>query len=164
MSSSQTQSQSHSTQDAITAEITINAPAARVFEALTDPRQRVQWWGSEGRFQATEMESDLRIGGAWQMRGTSVAPGGKNHPFVLRGEYTQIDPPRLLEFTWQPDWPGEGRSMVRFDLVEQTAGVTAVKVTHFAFATPDSRNKYQGWPLLLAMLRKQSEAGSSSSR
>ena len=50
--------------DAIVQEILIKAPAELVFEALTNPAQRVQWWGAEARFQATKMESDLRPGGA----------------------------------------------------------------------------------------------------
>ncbi len=31
--------------DTIVKEININAPAARVFEALSDPSQRLKWWG-----------------------------------------------------------------------------------------------------------------------
>jgi len=53
---------SHVESDAIIKEIVIKAPAARIFEALADPAQRVKWWGTEGRFQATHMESDLRPG------------------------------------------------------------------------------------------------------
>ena len=34
--------------DAIVQEITIKASAERIFEALTNPDQRVKWWGSEG--------------------------------------------------------------------------------------------------------------------
>jgi uncharacterized protein YndB with AHSA1/START domain len=30
--------------DTIVQEITINAPAERVFEALVDPEQRIKWW------------------------------------------------------------------------------------------------------------------------
>jgi len=59
-----------SADDTIVQEITIEAPARRVFEALTDPEQRKEWWGSEGRFQTTLMESDLRVGGKWRMSGT----------------------------------------------------------------------------------------------
>ena len=50
--------------DTIVQEITINGSAERIFEALTNPGQRVRWWGAEGRFQTTHMESDLRLGGA----------------------------------------------------------------------------------------------------
>ena len=48
------------TGETIVQEITINAPASRVFEALTNPEQRKAWWGSAGRFQTTHMDSDLR--------------------------------------------------------------------------------------------------------
>jgi uncharacterized protein YndB with AHSA1/START domain len=69
-----------STSDTIVKEVTIKAPAARIFEALSNPEQRVKWWGAEGRFQTTHMESDLRPGGKWMMRG--VGMGGK--PFSGR--------------------------------------------------------------------------------
>jgi hypothetical protein len=59
--------------DAIVQEITIKAPAARVFEALTDPTQRMKWWGQEGRFETTNAESDLRLGGRWLMSGMGMA-------------------------------------------------------------------------------------------
>jgi uncharacterized protein YndB with AHSA1/START domain len=138
------------TASSIVKEITINAPAQRVFDALTDPKKRVQWWGSEGRFQATQMESDLRPGGQWNMRGTAIG----NHPFVVRGEYRAVDPPRILEFTWIADWhENEPGSIVRFELNEKS-GVTTVRLTHWGFASDKERETYQGWPLLLKMLQK----------
>ena len=48
--------------DTIVKEIIIKGSAERIFEALTNPDQRIKWWGAEGRFQTTEMESDLRPG------------------------------------------------------------------------------------------------------
>ena len=86
--------------NAIVKEITIKAPAERIFEALADPQLRMWWWGAEGRFQTTHMESDLHPGGKWIMRGIGV--GGR--PFRVAGEYRIIEPPRLLVFTWLPDW------------------------------------------------------------
>jgi uncharacterized protein YndB with AHSA1/START domain len=35
-------------QDAIISEIEINAPPERVFQALIDPKQVMQWWTSPG--------------------------------------------------------------------------------------------------------------------
>src|ERR1700733_9085004 len=87
------------TGDAIIKEILIHAPAERIFQALSDPSQRVKWWGAAGKFQATHMESDLRPGGAWLMRG--IGMGDK--PFILSGEYRAVERPRLLEFTWLDD-------------------------------------------------------------
>jgi uncharacterized protein YndB with AHSA1/START domain len=148
------------TRDAIVKEIVIRAPAERVFEALTDPQQRVQWWGAEGKFQATHMESDLRPGGVWLMRGTGN--GGK--PFTVRGEYRSIERPRLLEFTWLPDWEDDAPpTRIRFDL-EEKDGATTVRLTHSGFASERSREGYQGWPWLLALLRTHVEAELSGSR
>lgn len=84
--------------DVLVQEITINAPVDRVFEALTDPHERMKWWGSEGRFQVRQYESDLQPGGKWAMRGIGI--GGK--PFVVTGEYREIERPNLLVFTGFP--------------------------------------------------------------
>lgn len=138
------------TRDAIVAEITINASAERVFEALVDPRQRIQWWGLQGRFETTHMESDLRAGGAWEMRGKRMDGG----LFTLRGEYLRIERPRLLEFTFT-DWE-RAHSVVRFEL-EETSGVTNVRLVHSGFADTTAREKYQGWPSLLALLKAHAE-------
>lgn len=139
--------------DMIIKEIIINARVERVFEALINPEQRVTWWGVEGRFQVTHMESDLRLGGAWLMSGIGV--GGK--PFSVRGEYRSIERPRLLEFTWLADWHDESiPSLVRFDLQEK-GGVTTVRLTHSGLTSERSRENYKGWPGLLATLQKYAE-------
>lgn len=139
--------------DTIIQEIVIHARAQRIFQALTDPAQRIQWWGAEGRFQATQMESDLRPGGAWAMRGIGV--GGR--PFVVRGEYRQIESPRLLVFTWLPDWEEDAmETVVRFDLIENN-GVTTVRLTHSGLTSESSRLSHKGWPQILIWLQTYSE-------
>jgi uncharacterized protein YndB with AHSA1/START domain len=139
--------------DAIVAEITIKAPAARIFTALTDPVQRVAWWGLEGRFETKRMESDLRAGGHWLMSG--IGMGGK--PFEVRGVYRIIEPPRVLAFTWLPSWDEEAtETLVRFDLTER-GGVTIVRLTHSGFASEGSRMRHQGWPQILGWLKACAE-------
>jgi len=138
--------------ETIVQEITIAASANRIFEALTNPDQRKEWWGTEGRFQTTHMESDLQVGGKWLMSGTGV--GGK--PFTVKGVYRAIDPPRLLAFTWLPSWqPNAAESLVRFDLSEKD-GVTTVRITHSGL-TPEGAQAHQGWPQILAWLRTYAE-------
>lgn len=140
--------------DTIIQEIAIQAPLKRVFEALTDPAQRIKWWGAEGRFQTTHMESDLRPGGKWEMRGSGV----DGRPFRVRGKYQHIEPPRLLVFTWLPDWQGDAtETLVRFDLSE-TGGVTTVRLTHSGLATESSRLSHKGWPQVLSWLQRYSES------
>jgi len=136
--------------DAIVAEITVNGSAERVFEALVEPRQRIQWWGVKGRFETTHMESDLRVGGVWEMRGKRM----DGQPFTLRGEYLRIERPRLLEFTFA-DWESQ-HSVVRFEL-EENGGVTNVRLVHSGFANKAEREKYQGWPWLLSLLKAHAE-------
>ncbi len=133
----------------IVQEIMIQAPAERVFDALTDPDQRLQWWGIEGRFQANHCESDLRPGGKWTMRGIGV--GGR--PFEVGGEYREVERPRLLVFTWLPTWQEDAtETVVRFDLVE-TGGATTVRLTHSGLSTDKTRQSHQGWLQLLESLR-----------
>jgi len=133
--------------------IVIKAPAERVFDAIASPAERAQWWGSPGRFQVTHMESDLRPGGAWMMSGLR---GGADR-FAIRGEYREVRRPRVLEFTWQPDWQ-EPQTVVRFDLQDE-AGVITVRVTHSGFNAEFPASRYQGWPLLLGALRGHVERG-----
>src|SRR5215469_3766129 len=134
-------------------EITIKASAKRIFEALTNPEQRKQWWGSEGRFQTTHVESDLRVGGKWRMSGT-----GFGRPFTVKGEYQTIEPPHVLAFTWLPDWQQNPmETLVRFDLIEKD-GITTVRLMHSGL-TPEGSQAHKGWPQILEWLRAYSESG-----
>ena len=139
--------------DTITEEITIKARAERVFAALTSPEERVKWWGSEGRFKTTHMESDLRPEGKWLMRGIGV--GGR--PFTVQGVYREIQRPRVLAFTWLPSWQEDAvETLVRFDL-EEKDGVTTVRLTHSGLTTDRARSQHSGWPDILTWLRTYTE-------
>jgi len=139
----------------IVQQITIKAPAERIFAALTEPEQRSRWWGAEGRFQVTHMESDLRPGGKWLMRGMGM--GGRD--FHVGGTYVSIEPPRLLAFTWLATWDPSGReSLVRFDL-EERDGVTTVRLTHSRLSIEGART-HKGWPDILEWLRAYVEGRS----
>jgi uncharacterized protein YndB with AHSA1/START domain len=128
-------------------EITINGSAERIFEALADPKQRLKWWGVKGAYESTEMDSDLQVGGKWIMKGLAV---GK--PFSCHGEYTKIERPRLLEFTWNPSWQNDNlESLVRFDLNEKE-GLTTVRLTHSGL-TQAARDAHRGWPQVLSRLK-----------
>jgi uncharacterized protein YndB with AHSA1/START domain len=136
--------------DTIVQEIAIRGSAERIFEALTNPGERVRWWGGEGRFQTTRMESDLRVGGKWMMPG--IGMGGK--PFTMGGEYHQNRATRLLVFTWLPDWQEDAsETIVRFDLEEKEDGVTTVRLTHSDLVSENSRASHKGWPQILTWLQ-----------
>lgn len=54
-----------------------DAPRELVWNAWTDPKQVVQWWGPRG-FTTTIEEMDVRPGGVWQH--TMHGPDGTNYP------------------------------------------------------------------------------------
>ena len=141
--------------DTIVQEISIAAPAARVFDAFTNPSERVQWWNApDGRFQTKHVESDLRPGGKWTTRGTR--PDGS--PFTITGEYRRVERPSLVEFTWLPDWQGDAtESLVRVEFTE-TNGVTHIRLTHSGLTTEPSRTSHRGWPQILSQLRAYVQA------
>ncbi len=142
------------TSDTIVKEIAIQASAERVFEALTNPQQRLKWWGAEGAYRGTHMESDLRPGGKWLTRGV----GRDGTAFSVAGEYREIERPRVLVFTWLPSWEKNApESLVRFDLDEKD-GVTTVRLTHSGLTTEASRDHHKGWPQVLAWLRAYVES------
>ena len=107
--------------------VEIAAPPDRVFEALTDARELLEWWGDEGS-RVVDSESDVRPGGAWEVR--TVDRNGDDRSFG--GEYRVVDPPHRLEQTWQSSDDAEP-SLVRYDLepldVDGVAG-TRLTVTH----------------------------------
>jgi glutathione S-transferase len=140
--------------DVILEEITINASADRVFDALANPSERVAWWSVPGRFRTTGMESDLRPGGRWSMSGTRA----DGSPFTIRGEYRIVERPGRLAFTWLPDWQGDAtESLVDIEITEQD-GATRVRLTHSGLRTDTSRASHRGWPQVLGLLKAHTEA------
>ena len=156
-------------QDTIVAEIFIAAPPQRVFEAIADPEQRRQWWGQKGLYHTTESSSDLRPGGKWV--GAGVSADGK--PFRVEGEYLEIEPPRLLVYTWKPSWAHPLDTVVRWELEPREvhgmhhAGPhkvgtgTLVRVRHSGFAgnVEVLTGHRQGWTRVLGWMQSYLEQG-----
>jgi uncharacterized protein YndB with AHSA1/START domain len=144
--------------DAVTAEIQIAAPPERVFQALVDPKQIVEWWRNE-TVSLEGVELEPRIGGRFGYQ-TNKTVDGKNR-FRVQGEILEYDPPRLLVYTWQANLHRDParRTIVRWELTPASGG-TQVKVTHSGLAQEaESRRGYgSGWPDLIDRLRRFSEA------
>jgi uncharacterized protein YndB with AHSA1/START domain len=135
--------------DAIVSEIHIAAPPERIFQALVDPAQVVQWWGQAGVYRCTRFEADLRAGGSWRSTGTGPDGG----PFEATGEFVEIQPPTLLVYTWVASWTGEVKTTLRWELHPTKEG-TLVKIRHSGFAAhPELAQNYRGWPRMLGWLQ-----------
>ena len=79
--------------DAVIRELVLPAPAERVFDMFTDPRQLVRWIGISADLQP-------RPGGRFRFE---VVPGQ-----FCEGQYVIIDRPVRLVFTWGWTDPGFG--------------------------------------------------------
>ena len=149
------ESQQRSNPDEIVSEIVIVAPIERVFQALVDPSQVVQWWGQKGIYCCEKFEADLRVGGAWRCIGVD----GNNHKFEISGEYLEVDPPRLLSSSWVATWTGAVKTQVRWELESFGKG-TLVRIRHSGFAAhPELTQAYRGWPRMLRWLQALLETG-----
>ena len=141
--------------DEIVSEVHIAAKAERVFHALVDPEQVLQWWGQGGVYRCTQFDADLRVGGRWRSAG--VGPDGGN--FEVTGEYLVVDPPRLLVYTWIASWTGDVETIVRSELDPTDQG-TRVRIRHSGLAAhPEVAKSYSGWPRMLGWLQAFLENG-----
>jgi uncharacterized protein YndB with AHSA1/START domain len=132
--------------------ITIDAPMHDVFAALTEPTQVVQWQGSADSYRVTEMNADLRVGGAWETIGFTSSGDRR----CAKGVYRIVDPPRCLEMTFSHDFGGPEAPVydttVRYDL-EDLDGGTKVTVTHSGIMNPYEREGMaESWQVILGWL------------
>jgi|SRR5215831_3695887 len=139
--------------DAIVEEVFIEAPPERVYRALTEPAELVKWWGDSNMYWCTSWTLDLRIAGKWKSEGEN-RQGGR---FFVEGEFTEIDPPKILAFSWKPSWV-EGSSSVRIVLTPE-AGRTRLEWTQSGFA--GNRKAFDdhkgGLPSVVGWLKRYAE-------
>lgn len=143
--------------DAVITEIEIAAPPERVFRAIVDPDQALQWGGGDN-FEIILWEMDPRPGGKWTF--VSKERSGKNPPgldrFEHHGEFLEVDPPRLIVQTWYANWHPDPshRTVVRWELTPTKTG-TRLKVTHSGLAplAGTAEGYAQGWPGLVQQIK-----------
>jgi uncharacterized protein YndB with AHSA1/START domain len=141
--------------DVILTEIDIAASAEKVFQALIDPTQVLQWWGQAGVYRCTDFAADVRAGGQWHSAG--IGPDGC--PFQVSGRYLEVDPPRLLVHTWIASWTGDAETTVRWELEPQQK-CTTLRLRHSGLsAHPGIGESYRGWPRMLGWIQALLEKG-----
>ena len=104
----------------------IRTTPEKVFRAFTDPAWYAAWWGPEGT-QSEVRELDLREGGAYRI--DMHMPDGST--VTLYGRYREIEPPRLLSYTWA--WEGQPLETVVTLEIEPHSDGAELTVTHEGF-------------------------------
>jgi uncharacterized protein YndB with AHSA1/START domain len=136
------------------ASVEIKATPERVFRALAS-QDIVKWWGSPELYRVTEWSGDVRVGGHWRSLG--VDREGK--PFEVSGEYVEVDPPKKLVQTWQPNWTSGPVTTVTYRL-DAIPGGTRVTVRHEGFgeAADACQSHSAGWERVFTWLVNWLEA------
>lgn len=99
----------------------IDAPAATLWAAWTDPESLPQWWGPDG-FSCQTGRIDLREGGEWVF--DMIAPDGSTFP--NHHVYTRMIPEDRIEYTlhWGENGPRHADASATFEAVGGKTRVT----------------------------------------
>ena len=123
----------------------IRASPARIWAAITQPDQMVQWWGIDAG-PTLSAEADARPGGRFavtfrMLDGAEISIGGG---------YREVVPEQKLVFSWE--WPGGRESRVTFVLKPIDEG-TELTLVHEQLPDDDARTSHErGWNALLDKL------------
>lgn len=120
----------------------VPAPRAQVWAAWTSADAWTRWWWPH--WEDSQYVVDAQPGGQFLARSVQGGAG-------VEGEFTLVEAPRALEFTWR--WDGEaGEDAVRVELAEADGG-TVVTVRHTTGDEPDDYRA--GWEFVLGNLARQ---------
>jgi uncharacterized protein YndB with AHSA1/START domain len=135
------------------ASVTINAPADKVWNALTQPAQRKKW------FFGVDTKTDWKVG-------SPIVHSGEfnGKPYTDKGVVKELEPrKRLVHTHWssmsgRPDQP-ENYETITYTLREQN-GATEVAVAEDNVASDEQRKTSEKmWSGALAELKKVTEGG-----
>jgi uncharacterized protein YndB with AHSA1/START domain len=107
---------------------TLNAPRSLVWEAWTDPKHLINWWGPRG-FTNTFHEINIAPGGVWRF--IMHGPDGKDWP--NRVIFRDVVPPEKLTYLHDGDTneendPHRFEVVVTFDVNASDSNKTDVKM------------------------------------
>jgi uncharacterized protein YndB with AHSA1/START domain len=119
-----------------------DATPERVFEAWTDRKAFMSWYGPEG-CTTTFCEMDVRVGGAW--RACIQSPQGDE--YWMEGKYIEITRPSKLVFTYGDGSgkPKMGETLVTIQF-KRVGDKTQMLFRQTDFPTKELRDShYGGW-------------------
>jgi uncharacterized protein YndB with AHSA1/START domain len=123
----------------VTVSRSVSAPADRVFDAWTDEARLAAWWWPH--LAGTTYDVDARPGGRYRIAGPVIGA-------TVSGEYSAVDRPHRLAFTWRWQDDDEPQSeagdtvLVSFEPHDDE---TMVTVAHTSSAHAPDGGTEQGW-------------------
>lgn len=111
---------------------TLDAPRELAWEAMTNPRHIVKWWGPSG-FTTMIEKMDFRVGGVWEH--TMISPDGTRYP--NHSIFKEITPPSKLVYDH-----GDGERILFESTItlQETSGGTLITLRHL-FPSKEARDE-----------------------
>lgn len=127
--------------DVLRVERTFDAPASKVFEAWTSPEVMRRWWHAVHSWETPLAEVDPRVGGAIRLIMRNPADGTE---YAGGGEYTLLDPPRRLAFTWAWESEPSARQLIEVEFIDHGERTTVV-LTNAGLPEAEKDDYRDGW-------------------
>jgi uncharacterized protein YndB with AHSA1/START domain len=126
-------------------ERTFEASAEDVFDAWTNPEVIRRWFIPKDGWREPSAEVDLRVGGRIRV----VMRTADGEPVEAGGEYTLIERPNRLAFTWTFDDDPSNEQLIELEFTERN-GVTSVLFVNSNISEKERRDhQYDGWSTCL---------------
>ena len=122
-------------------ERTFEAPAEDVFDAWTSAEVIGRWFRPGRDWGEASAEVDLRVGG--QVSVVMRAPDGS--AVGASGEYTLIERPHRLAFSWTFDDDPSNQQMIELEFTEEDGATRVVFVNSDISAESRRDAQYEGW-------------------
>ncbi|MGA8219760.1 MAG: SRPBCC domain-containing protein [Solirubrobacterales bacterium] len=122
-------------------ERTLDAPAEDVFDAWTSEEVISRWFRPKEGWREADAEVDLRVGG--RIRVMMRTPDGE--PVGAGGEYTLIERPHRLAFTWTFDDDRSNEQMIELEFTERDGATTVLFVNSDISDGRRRDSQYEGW-------------------
>jgi uncharacterized protein YndB with AHSA1/START domain len=127
----------------------IQATRQELFDAWTDP-EGMREWMCPGDIASAEVQMDLRVGGQ-----LVIVMRGPTESFEHRGEFTVIDRPSRLAFTWMAKSTDFQPTLVTVEFFEVTPTESELVLTHLEIPRKEVSDQYQGgWTQIVGRLEQ----------
>jgi uncharacterized protein YndB with AHSA1/START domain len=131
-------------------ERTFDAPAEAVFDAWTSEEVLKRWLHGQPNLETPYAEVDLRVGG--ELRIVMRDPETGSEHGSARGEYTVVERPHRLAFTWVWDHEPENPQMIELEFSEQGGKTTVVMINSGIPTDEELASNDRGWRFCLDTL------------
>ena len=131
-------------------ERTFDAPAEDVFDAWTSEEVIARWFKPAQGWREASADVDLRVGGS--IRVVMRNPDGE--PVRAGGEYTLVERPNRLAFTWTFEDDPSNRQMIELEFTERNGVTTVLFVNSDISGEERRKSQYDGWSTCLDNMQR----------